>query len=155
MKEKKYESYKARAWAWAATWIEEDAKAGAGREHEHILKSIVPSLKRQAARVERNAKNKVKEVARKKAQHKLGRPPAKAFDVLKLNSRNKWVRDDGKPGRAFSGKRSYVDGNAVRSAIPVAFMPDCDCSMFDRNCPGKLARDKTTERFGAAYGSRF
>lgn len=78
----------------------------------------------------------------RKVTHPLIRPPDGATDVLRLTARGTWIADDGKPGRAFSGRKDR---------FPYAWKPRCSCVWRDA-CPGERAMRKTSERFGCANG---
>ena|SRR3990167_1843342 len=77
--------------------------------------------------------------------HWLGRPPRGATEVERLAANGKWVPDDGKLGRAFSGRdREY--------STPMAWGPDCGCG-FDDACPSDQAHRRTARRWNAANGA--
>lgn len=82
----------------------------------------------------------------KRARHTKGRPPSGATEVLKLYDDGRWRDDDGKRGRAFSGRSD--DG------FPMAWGPGCDC-LFDKECPMQRAMDKTSDRWRCANGRAF
>jgi len=73
-----------------------------------------------------------------KPKHYMGRPPRTARDVLRLNARGRWVPDDGKPGRAFSG----ID----KLGFPTAWYPDCLCNWGNAWCPAELSVQRTMTR---------
>jgi hypothetical protein len=61
---KGYKSDKARAWALAASYIEDDALADSGYDavlsdaRQHAINVVVPALRRKAEIIERNARRK-------------------------------------------------------------------------------------------------
>lgn len=80
-----------------------------------------------------------------KDKHYLGRPPKGSEEVERLTANGRWVRDDGKPGRAFSGRAP------APSDAPMAWYPDCDCT-FDECCPGRQASARTVKRWSCSNG---
>jgi hypothetical protein len=76
--------------------------------------------------------------------HPMCRPPKDAVNVERWNGR-RWIPDDGKPGRCFSGEDSR--------GFPIAWAVDCDCSFIDNHmAPIGRAMRRTAERFGCANG---
>ena len=75
-------------------------------------------------------------------KHRLCRPPADAVAACRLTPRG-WIRDDGKPGLAFSWLSP--------TQAPMAGATECDC--VARSCPKRKAMDYTSSRFGAANGT--
>lgn len=86
-------------------------------------------------------------------KHPLGRPPLGASDVLRLRDDGRWVKDDGKPGRAFSGQMTIIGRHTGKPIpIPAAFTGPTLCSLGCPDCPTRKALDKTCKRYGAANG---
>ena len=83
---------------------------------------------------------------------RLCRPPRDATNVLKLSNNGRWIVDDGKPGRAFSGEhKDTKTTNPDFSGWPTAWACECACD-FDHRCNFEKATDKTAERFGCSNG---
>ena len=82
-----------------------------------------------------------------KKNHRYGRPPKNATEVLALNERGRWIPDDGKRHRAFSFREDNM--------WPIAMWSECDCSLISDACPGVKAMHKTSDRFGCANGFSF
>lgn len=74
--------------------------------------------------------------------HRLCRPPVDAVDCIRLTASGKWVKDDGRPGLAFSWLSP--------TELPMAGAVACDCA---GSCPKRKAMDYTARRFGAANGT--
>lgn len=68
-----------------------------------------------------------------------GRPPPEAVDVERFEDGH-WIPDDGKPGRAFSGRIKYR---------PFAWFAS-NRSCWNRQCPNGASIERTANRFGAA-----
>lgn len=79
--------------------------------------------------------------------HQLCRPPRDARNVLRLREDKRWIKDDGKPGLAFSGQ---MDGFGT----PYAWATMCKdfCFTAKPRCPFNMAMERTVKRFGAANG---
>jgi hypothetical protein len=84
-------------------------------------------------------------MSKKKPRRPLCRPPKDAINVERLALNYKWVKDDGKPGLAFSGQDTR---GCPYSWYPTA--PDGD--FFDDRAPSSLAADRTCERFHCSNG---
>lgn len=74
-------------------------------------------------------------------KHRLCRPPADAVAACRLTSRG-WIRDDGRPGLAFSWLNP--------TQAPMAGATECECTGA---CPKRKAMSYTASRFGAANGT--
>lgn len=86
-------------------------------------------------------------------KHPLGRPPPGATDVLRLRDDGRWIKDDGKPGRAFSGQMTSIGLHTGKPfTFPVAFTSPTRCFLGCPDCPTRKALDKTSKRYGAANG---
>lgn len=83
-------------------------------------------------------------------KHHLCRPPEGAHDVERLTHDGRWIPDDGKSARAFSGRGG---GGECLAGFPYAWAVECDCG-FDDRCPHRKAMTRTCKRFHAANGHR-
>jgi hypothetical protein len=81
----------------------------------------------------------------KSTKHVLCRPPKDAFDVERLASNGKWIKDDGKPGLAFSGRQGFP-------SAPMAWSVKCTCTMLDEKCPHNKAMQRTSHKWNCANG---
>jgi hypothetical protein len=75
-------------------------------------------------------------------QHYLIRPPVNAYNVERWTG-TEWIPDDGEPGICFSGQSEAY-------GIPYAWVPNCACSLTDKNCPSVLATNRTCYKFKCA-----
>ena len=84
-------------------------------------------------------------------KHWLGRPPEGAENVERWTGAI-WIKDDGKPGLAFSGE---LMSHQSKVLFPYAWGPDCVCfdSFIGPHCPSRIASKRTYDRFGCSNGS--
>lgn len=85
---------------------------------------------------------------------KKGRPSKDATEVERWTGR-RWVKDDGKPGLAFSGKRPIPVVFGKTFLIPVAWYP-ASCLRgacgFNEKCICRRAMSRTSARWSCANG---
>ena len=77
--------------------------------------------------------------------HEKGRPASYIQECERLTDSGTWILDDGKPGLAFSGR--------AQAGYPVAVTGHCRC--WDRECPSRMAMDRTSNKYHCANGRYF
>jgi hypothetical protein len=90
---------------------------------------------------------------KKKPVARLGRPPKGAVNVERLLKNGKWIKDDGKPGVAFSGQRKLTGKGCSDMPFPFAWA-NFDIE-HDWDACAREAMSYTCRRFGGANGEQF
>jgi hypothetical protein len=72
---------------------------------------------------------------------------------MRLSGNGRWIADDGKPGKAFSGE--HFEPERLRPPIggwPMAWSCECACLLEDHQCNANKARAWTSARFKCSNG---